>query len=116
MHYAKYLLLACEWRYTFAEVFCQALRYKIESEITVNTIHIMFFDTPHGGFDGLDLTEDAKQQFGGWSQSLSELDREFAEIGSKFPITTFYASCPENDKRAKTWVRYFLLVLRKAYD
>jgi hypothetical protein len=80
------------------------------------TRHVIFFDTPHRGFDmqtwkavtGRTMTDEAKDQFRFNSASLSELDRSFAGISGvnvHLAFSTFYCSSPTRTKSGENWVR-----------
>ncbi|KAI9877745.1 MAG: hypothetical protein M1830_002941 [Pleopsidium flavum] len=76
------------------------MKESMYGSILDSTCHIIFLDTPHKGFDreawsaisGEHIAQTGHDQFGSWSPVLSDLDRYFAEIGSNFSITSFFAS------------------------
>jgi hypothetical protein len=66
--------------------------------ILSSAIHVIFLDTPHGGYseDALQLITSGgiNQEFTLWSHVLTELSKEFCDLAERMYFTSFFASLP----------------------
>jgi hypothetical protein len=101
-------------------VLCNALP-TIYGQILRNSHHVIFLDTPHLGLDtkvwlavyGKLATDQANQQFGLWSQGLTDLGKYFGGISTKLSITSAYSANPIESDDGSITVREHHLVLRQ---
>jgi hypothetical protein len=101
-------------------VLCNALP-AIYGQILRDTHHIVLLDTPHLGLDtqawllvcGKLATAHANQQFGLWSQGLTDLGKYFGGVSTNFSITSVCSAHPIESDDGSITVCYLLFVLRQ---